>query len=100
MVLNLTFFLDSAIIINRWPERAILKTTKIMNIASLPGKTIVFFKEVRLELKKVNWPSRRDTVKYTLIVIGASLVIAAFLGGLDFLLQTLRDKFILNRFAP
>lgn len=68
-----------------------------MNITNFPNKVVSFLKEVRLELKKVNWPTRKETIKYTLIVIGASLVVAAFLGGLDYVLQVLRDKFIVNR---
>lgn len=47
------------------------------------SKIIQFLKEVRIELKKVNWPSRQLAVRYTLIVVGVSLVIAVFLGGLD-----------------
>ncbi|HXV27213.1 MAG TPA: preprotein translocase subunit SecE [Candidatus Paceibacterota bacterium] len=42
-----------------------------------------FLREVRVELGKVAWPTRRQLVNYTLIVLGASLVMAAFLGGLD-----------------
>ncbi len=57
-------------------------------------KTIVFLKEVRLEMKKVNWPTKKETVKYTLIVIGISLGVALYLGGLDFLFIALRNKFI------
>ncbi|MEK7503738.1 MAG: preprotein translocase subunit SecE [Patescibacteria group bacterium] len=54
-----------------------------------------FFKEVKLEVKKVNWPTRRQTIRYTLIVLGISLLIAVFLGGLDFLFTILLEKFIL-----
>jgi preprotein translocase subunit SecE len=64
-----------------------------MNFLSRISK---FLKEVRAELKKVTWPSRNDTIKYTLIVIGASLVVAAFLGGLDFLFTWALQKFILK----
>jgi len=42
-----------------------------------------FFKEVIAEVKKVDWPSRQDTLRYTAIVIGISLAIAVFLGVLD-----------------
>jgi len=35
------------------------------------------------ELKKVNWPTRQETVRLTLIVIGVSLGVALFLGVLD-----------------
>lgn len=55
---------------------------------------IKFLKEVRQELKKVTWPSRQDTIKHTLIIIGVSLAVAVFLGGLDFLFVFLLNKFI------
>lgn len=54
-----------------------------------------FLREVRLEMKKVNWPSRKETIKYTLIIVGVSLTIAAFLGGLDYVFSTLLNKFVL-----
>jgi len=58
-------------------------------------KLTSFLKEVRLEMKKVNWPTRKEAVKYTLIIIGVSVAVAAFLGGLDYLFTTLLNKFIL-----
>lgn len=63
---------------------------------NIPGRAISFFKDVQLELKKVNWPTRKETLRYTLIIIAVSAVTAAFLGGLDFLFSTLLDKFILQ----
>jgi len=59
------------------------------------GKLTTFLKEVRLEMKKVNWPNREETLRYTLIVIGVSLAVAAFLGALDFIFTRLLNKFIL-----
>jgi len=35
------------------------------------------------ELKKVNWPTGRETTRLTIIVIGLSLGVAFFLGILD-----------------
>ncbi len=66
-----------------------------MKINNLPSKIIAFLKEVRLEMKKVNWPTRKQTIKYTLIVIGVSFGVAIFLGGLDFIFTTILNKFIL-----
>ena len=66
-----------------------------MKISNLPSKIITFLKEVRLEMKKVNWPTRKETIKYTLIVIGVSVGVAIFLGGLDFIFTTILNKFIL-----
>jgi len=57
-------------------------------------KLIIFFKEVKVELKKVNWPTRQETIKYSLMVVGASAVIAFFLGGLDFLFTIIINRFI------
>ena len=58
-------------------------------------KLFIFLKEVYLEMKKVNWPSRKETVKYTLIIVGVSLVVAAFLGSLDYIFSTILDKYIM-----
>jgi len=60
------------------------------------SKITTFLKEVRLEMKKVNWPTREETIRYTLIVIGISVGVAIFLGGLDFIVTTLLKKFILR----
>jgi len=60
------------------------------------NKITQFLKEVRQELRKVSWPSRQETIKYTMIVIGVSLAVAIFLGGLDFLFTWALQKFILK----
>ncbi|MDE2311630.1 MAG: preprotein translocase subunit SecE [Patescibacteria group bacterium] len=53
-----------------------------------------FFSEVRTELSKVVWPTRAETVKYTLIVIVFSLIIAAILGAFDYGLLRLFEALI------
>jgi preprotein translocase subunit SecE len=57
-------------------------------------KITTFLKEVKMEIKKVNWPTRRETVRYTLIVIVVSFVVAAFLGSLDVAFTKLLESFI------
>ena len=54
-----------------------------------------YLKGVNSELKKVNWPTKQETTKYTLIVIGVSFAVAIFLGGLDFLFTWIIGKFII-----
>jgi len=63
-----------------------------MNILA---KLINFLKEVFAEAKKINWPTREETVKYTLIVIGISVSVAIFLGGLDFIFSAVIRRFIM-----
>jgi len=60
------------------------------------NKIITFLKEVRLEMKKVNWPTRDKTVKFTLTVLGVSVAVAAFLGSLDFIFNDLLSCFVLK----
>lgn len=55
---------------------------------------ITFFKEAKVEMTKVNWPSKKQTINYTLIVIGLSLSVAAFLGSLDYLFSQVLKGFI------
>lgn len=54
-----------------------------------------FLKDTRLELKKVTWPTKQETVNYTLMVIVVSLALALFLGGLDYIFQWILNKFVL-----
>jgi preprotein translocase subunit SecE len=58
-------------------------------------KVKTFFHESRQELKKVNWPTRQETARYTMFVIVFSLVFAAYLGLLDFaFLEGLKQFFL------
>jgi len=38
------------------------------------------------ELKKVSWPSRKETIRLTAIVVGVSLIIGLYIGIIDILL--------------
>lgn len=59
-------------------------------------KTQVFFKEVYVELRKVNWLTRGEVLRYTLMVLAVTIIVAAFLGGLDYLFSTGIQKFIIK----
>jgi preprotein translocase subunit SecE len=58
-------------------------------------RIITFLKEARVELKKVKWPTREDTVRYTLAVVAISAALAVYLGGLDYLFQFVLNTFVL-----
>lgn len=57
---------------------------------------INFLKEVKTELAKVTWPNRATVLKLTAVVIGVSVVVAAYLGGLDYIF-TKAMEYILSR---
>ena len=42
-----------------------------------------FIREVLAELKKVNWPTRQETIKLTFLVIAISVITGLFIGDLD-----------------
>jgi preprotein translocase subunit SecE len=44
-----------------------------------------YFQDARKEIRNVNWPTRNEAVRLTLVVIGFSLVLALFLGLFDYL---------------
>ena len=45
---------------------------------------IQFFRDVKIELFKVVWPSRGETIRYTVTVIIFSIVVALILGAADY----------------
>ncbi|HBQ96514.1 MAG: preprotein translocase subunit SecE [Firmicutes bacterium] len=51
--------------------------------ASNRDRSRKYLREVRSELKKVVWPTPRQTLSYTGFVVSFSLVIALIISGLD-----------------
>lgn len=47
------------------------------------NKLSKYLAESIAEMKKVTWPTKKETYNYTLLVIGISLGMAIFLGVLD-----------------
>jgi preprotein translocase subunit SecE len=60
------------------------------------NKISIFLKEVLVEMKRVSWLSQKDILKYTGIVLVATIAVAAFLGALDLLFTTIIKTFILK----
>jgi preprotein translocase subunit SecE len=57
---------------------------------------IEYFSASRIELAKVTWPTRRQLVRLTIVVILFSLVMAALLGALDSLFSYMVQKVIVK----
>ena len=55
---------------------------------------IQFLREVRNELRKVAWPSRSETVNYSIVVLVTVIVLGAMIYGLDWVFSV----FILDLF--
>ena len=48
-----------------------------------------FLREVRLELKKVDWPTRKELISYSIVVLVTITVLTAFVAGVDYLFSRL-----------
>ncbi|MBN1841983.1 MAG: preprotein translocase subunit SecE [Deltaproteobacteria bacterium] len=53
------------------------------------GKATQFLREVRIELRKVTWPSKKDAMASTAVVIVLVFIVSAFLGLVDVGLSSL-----------
>lgn len=48
-----------------------------------------YIRNVRIELKKVEWPTKQHIYKATILVIIVSIIVGIYLGGLDYLFTNL-----------
>jgi len=55
-----------------------------------------FLRESFLELKRVNWPTRQETMRLTVVVVVMSLALAAALGFFDYLFNYLIETFVIK----
>jgi preprotein translocase subunit SecE len=60
----------------------------------MSNRVVNYLKETRAELKHVSWPTRRQALIYTALVIGISLLTAAALGLFDFVFTTLLENYV------
>lgn len=54
-------------------------------------KLVKFLKEVRVELRKVRWPTKSQTMKLTTVVLFITLVVAFYIGALDFVFAKIME---------
>ena len=52
-------------------------------IVAIPGRVSGAFKNMVAELKKVAWPSKKDLINYSIVVIGFVVALAVIVGLLD-----------------
>jgi len=58
----------------------------------------VFLQQVRTEVSKVTWPTRRETVITTIMVVIMSILAALFFLGVDWVLGTVVRSILGMRF--
>lgn len=61
------------------------KSAKSAKRPNLFARIALFFRQVVAELKKVIWPTRRDLISYTWIVLIFCVIMSLFVAACDFL---------------
>ena len=64
-------------------------------VKEIVQKIIQFIKEAKIELKKVTWPTPKQTLASTAVVIIIVFIVSIYLGIVDFVLAKL-VKFVLG----
>ena len=57
-------------------------------------KAVQALRDVRSELRKVTFPSRKETLASTVVVIVVTVVLAFFLGGVDVALARIVERIL------
>jgi preprotein translocase subunit SecE len=52
-----------------------------------------FLREVRVEMEKVTWPGRKEVQAATLVIIALVILLAVFIGGVDFVVSRVLGLF-------
>jgi len=60
------------------------KTDNGMSVSRMVRTSLQFLRESRTELKKVKWPTRKELLASTAVVVGLTLLISFFLGLIHF----------------
>lgn len=59
------------------------------------NRFVNYIKDTRAEMQHVSWPTRRQAVMFTAVVVVISLATAIFLGFFDYIFSLILQKFII-----
>jgi len=68
----------------------------LSSITKLPQGVVSYIRESRQELKNVQWPTRQETIRYTVVILAVSFVVALATGAIDTTLTFVVQKFVLK----
>jgi len=69
--------------------------SKEHSMTSISKQVTAFIKETQEELRRTNWPSKEETIRYTWVVVALSAFLTVVLGGLDYFFTYLVSRFLL-----
>jgi len=60
-----------------------------MGSVAITDKIVDYYQDTQAELKKVVWPTRREAVRLTLLVVAVTVALAIALGAVDLVFERL-----------
>jgi len=54
-----------------------------------------YIRDTKGEMKHVSWPTKKQTINYTILIIAVSIFAALYLGAFDHLFTFIVDEFLL-----
>lgn len=80
-------------------SRPALKPVKAAAPRRMPAmvdRVVTYLREVRVELTRVNWPTRRELVSMTIVVVVVLLVLAIYLGLFDYIYTVIVKQWLVR----
>lgn len=62
--------------------------------STILSRFFAYFRESYAEMHKITWPTRAQTVRYAILIVAISVVVAAFFGALDWALKIGLEKLV------
>jgi len=70
------------------------KFASVANNIFVAFNPLTYLKESKAELDNVTWPTIKETIRLTVVVLVVSLIIGAYISGLDAIFTTLAETFL------
>jgi preprotein translocase subunit SecE len=67
----------------------VAKTESRSGFLSKDNPILRYLKETRAEVRKVSWPTRKEALRLTLVVLAVTVSMAIILGALDYVFSQL-----------
>jgi preprotein translocase subunit SecE len=73
-----------------------VKVAAPRRLPAVVERVVRYLREVWVELNRVEWPSRRELISMTIVVVVVLLVMAIYLGIFDYLYTVLIKQWLLR----
>lgn len=83
-------------------SRSVAKPVRVEapgRVRATVGRVATYLREVRVELNRVDWPTRVELMRMSLVVLIVLLVVAVYLGLFDYIYTVIIKRWLLHSVA-